>query len=87
MRGSSCSNGALWRLVMPMRVKCGTTPFGMKRCICGSTIRFEEGMMKPMRARGTIGSYCIVIDLPHDWLADGGSLSVPPPANNNASEV
>ena len=56
MRGISCSSGALCRLVMPMRVKCGTTPAGMNRCICGSTIRFDEGMMKPMRARGTMGS-------------------------------
>ena len=34
------------------RGKWAITPSGMWRYICGSTIRFEEGMMKPMRARG-----------------------------------
>ena len=55
MRGVSCSSGARWRFVMPTRVKCARTSAGRYFCACSSTMRLEEGMMKPMRARGTIG--------------------------------
>src|SRR5882672_8963443 len=40
---------------MRNRMKCGAIPAGAWRCICCSTMRFEDGMMKPMRARGMTG--------------------------------
>src|SRR5262249_18409849 len=82
IRGRSFSSGALCRLVMPMRVKCGTTPAGIYRCMCGSTIRFEDGMMNPMRARGTMGSQ--IIAFPSPWVAGDRSLGPRSAGNNDA---
>ena len=48
-RGMSASMVTRWAPVMRSRATCATTPGGTCRTISPSTMRFEDGMIKPMR--------------------------------------
>ena len=48
--GSSASRETRWAPVMRSRATCAVTPGGTWRTISSSTMRFEDGMINPMRA-------------------------------------